>query len=136
MLYLDSSLFLYAVLHQGPKSARAADLLRSVAEGAVRAVTASLTVDEVVWKLETARSRRQALAVGSRILSLSGLEIRPVAVEEIRSAIDLLGKHPRIGPRDAIHAAVALKAGASGIATDDGDFDELSGLPRVPLEKV
>jgi predicted nucleic acid-binding protein len=43
---------------------------------------------------------------------------------------DVLGAHPRLSPRDAIHAAVVLTYGLEGIVSTDRAFGRVPGLVR------
>lgn len=131
--YLDATVFVYAALFQGPKSARAVDLLRSAAASDDDFATCALTVDEVVHKLTKYLDRPAALAYGEKILTLPSLRLVPVGAEEARSALALMRKHPHLRPRDAIHAAAAYAVGAQAIVTDDADFDRLPEVKREPL---
>lgn len=133
MRYLDATVFVYAALFQGPKSARAVDLLRTAAAAEDEFATCALTVDEVVHKLTKYLDRPAALAYGEKILTLPSLRLWPVGAQEARLALDLMRKHPHLRPRDAIHAAVARAVEAQAIVTDDADFDRLLEVRREPL---
>jgi predicted nucleic acid-binding protein len=43
-------------------------------------------------------------------------------------------RHPKLKPRDALHAAVALACGATTIVSTDRDLDGIAGLRRQGLE--
>ena len=60
-----------------------------------------------------------------------------MAVEEstIRRAQRFVEKY-KLKPRDAIHAATAISHGISQIISDDPDFDKVSELERIGLEKA
>lgn len=131
--YLDSTVFLYALLEQGPRSRRAADILRAVAAGEQEAATASLTVDEVLYKLLRKGLRETALETMSALLSMADLRLLPIGREEVRLSLDLLGRYDHLHPRDAIHAAAAKAAGIQTVVSDDVDFDEIDGIRREPL---
>ena len=42
-------------------------------------------------------------------------------------------QYKALKPRDAIHLATALKAGASTIVSDDADFDNIKEIKRKGL---
>jgi predicted nucleic acid-binding protein len=46
-------------------------------------------------------------------------------------ARDLLDDDPRLGARDALHAAVVLDRGMSAICSYDRDLDHVAGLQRI-----
>ncbi len=59
----------------------------------------------------------------------------PVSGEIIAVARDILSAYPRLGPRDAIHAAVVLNQGLEAIISADRAFDEIREIKRMdPLE--
>jgi predicted nucleic acid-binding protein len=133
MLYLDANVFVHAVLDSGPKGARAADLLRTVAAGEAVAFTSTLTWDEVVWTMMGEVDRTVALEQGNRLLSLPNLRILGVGREEILLASRLMEDHRALDPRDAIHAATAIRAGATALVTDDDKLPALKEIKRQGL---
>lgn len=133
MLYLDANVFVYPILHSGPKSDAAAKLLGQVESGHEPAATASLAIDEVVWVVGKNAGREAALRAGRLMLDLPNLRILPVREAELRLALDLMQERRSLSPRDAVHAACALNSGVFTIVSDDEDFDELDGLERRPL---
>jgi len=54
----------------------------------------------------------------------------PISRREVEGAADLVGTHPRLYPRDAIHAAVVLAYGLEGTVSTDRAFDRVAGLIR------
>ena len=54
----------------------------------------------------------------------------PVTMREARVARDVLGAHPELEPRDAIHAAVVLVHRLEGIISTDRAFDVIPGITR------
>jgi predicted nucleic acid-binding protein len=121
----------------------------------IRLVTATLTIDELVFVLlqelvlrppfAVARSQSQYLrdhpevvrqlmaALDPPVVALLGLlalePVVPADVAEMRSTMTASG----MLPRDAIHLAVARRLGLMAIASDDDGFD---GLPDVTLFKL
>jgi predicted nucleic acid-binding protein len=64
-------------------------------------------------------------------------EVIPVGASEIAITLRVLGEHPRLSPRDAIHAAVVLGHGLEGIVSTDRAFDRITGLVRYdPAELI
>ncbi len=56
MLYIDSNVFLYAVLNQERIGTRARALLDEVQHGKESAYSSALTFDEIVWVVKQHRS--------------------------------------------------------------------------------
>lgn len=133
ILYLDANVFIYPVLHRGPKSETAAALLQRVEAGEEPAATSALTLDEITWVVAKHAGREVALRTSRLVLDLAHLQVLPVRDVEIRLALDLLLDRRKLSPRDAIHAATALRAGIRTIVSDDADLDEVPGLQRRTL---
>lgn len=133
MLYLDANVLIYPVLHTGPKSDAAADLLARVEAGKQPAATSSLTLDEVLWVVGKNAGRDVALRHAQLVLDMPHLRVLPVRDAEARAALDLMRAHRKLSPRDAIHAAAAIGAGIFTIVSDDADFDAVPEIMRRPL---
>lgn len=133
LLYLDANVFIHPVLYDDAKARGAAELLRRVSEGVEPAATCSLTLDEVAWVVGKQAGRDAALRHARLILDLPHLKVLPVRETEVRLALDLMGEHRRLSPRDAIHAASAIGAGIYTIVSDDSDLDVVPELTLRPL---
>jgi predicted nucleic acid-binding protein len=49
---------------------------------------------------------------------------------EAKVARDVMSRHPRLEPRDALHAAVVLVHGLEGIVSSDRGYDAVVGVTR------
>jgi len=135
MVYLDSNVFLYTILHDGssnPKARRAADILRGVEEGKVKGFSSLLTWDEVVWVVWRLSGYEYALRAGMSMLRIQNMVYVGVDERVILRAQDLMGRH-RLRPRDAIHASTAMLVGERELVSDDADFDGVRDIERTPL---
>ena len=149
--YLDTN-FVYAHLRSkrggtlGPVEAWRTRVLNEM-EG--DGVISGLVVDELAYRLILAWLRddgdsdplstyrtdartvmhamRRRLAATWRALDSLSLELRPTEHSVIDRAKSLMSR-PGLSPRDAFHAAHALAAGCTLIASGDPDFDQVSGL--------
>lgn len=132
--YFDSNVFVLSVIDEGRRGDKARELFTDVIHGEVSAVSSPLTLDEVIWVLlEITKKKELALLEAQRFLQLSGIEWAPVKKEEISEAIAFMQKY-NLGPRDAIHLAVALSSGCSSIVSDDADFDQIKEIKRIKLD--
>lgn len=131
-MYADAGLFLLPVLHieRLPAVAAAARFLESIARGARRVSTATLTWDEVVYVVRRLLGPEDSIAKGVELLAFPNLTWIRVDLAVLRRAADLYRSLP-MRPRDAIHAAAALEAGEREILSEDRVFDRVSGLLRV-----
>jgi len=129
VIYLDSNVFIYANLHTGREGDWCRALLRQVTEGEEDAVTAALTLDEVVYRVREDRGLEASLEAGRAMLEMANLAIAPTDADVLRRSLDLAGRF-RLYPRDAIHAATAGLRDVSEFCSKDADFDAVEGLRR------
>ncbi len=134
MLYLDSNVFIHPALYNDAKAVAAASILKRIKEGAEPALTAALTIDEVAYVIQKHASRQAALRVARAVLAFPGLTITPTTVDDVRAALDLMDQAPHPQARDAIHAATALRHGATIVVSDDDIFAKIPGLEHRPLK--
>ncbi|MHB1261635.1 MAG: type II toxin-antitoxin system VapC family toxin [Thermoplasmatota archaeon] len=126
MIYLDSNVFVYAATDGGPQGKAAAKaLIKAIREGAC---TSSLTADEVLWAISKKLGRDVAAAKVRQLLSLD-IEVVAVEKRDIEAAL----AHFELGldPRDAIHAAVAIRRACSSVLSTDPAFAKVKGLRRA-----
>lgn len=132
MLYLDSTVFVYAAINTKTLGENARELLQKIQQGEMQAETSALTFDEVFWAvkkydLEAAFEACQAL------LNFPNLCIVPVDRELVVFALQLIKEH-HLAPRDAIHAATAIVGKADALVSTDAHFDKILELKRRSLE--
>jgi predicted nucleic acid-binding protein len=92
------------------------------------------TSTEVVQEIHHVFRRRGRLAdgvgLGRDVLRLFP-GILPITRADLVRSGDLLLEHPRLSPRDALHAATALNHGIETIVSVDPDLEGIPGLRRV-----
>jgi len=130
--YLDSNVFIYPVLFADAKAERCRAILRQVVDREFPAVTSVLTWDEFVYVVQKVLGRNVAVAEGQKFLRFPHLSFLRTDVEILMRAQRLLTEY-NVRPRDAIHAATALVHGANDIISDDGDFDAIKDVRRIPV---
>jgi hypothetical protein len=133
LLYIDSNIFLYPAIYDPdavPEAARAKAKLYEVASGSIEACTSILTWDEVTWVTRRLFGSEKAAAQGASFLELPNLKLLRVDLEIVSQAQTLLERYT-LKPRDAIHAATAIRNGIDKILSYDPDFDALPNLVRV-----
>ena len=132
--YIDSNVFIFAALDQGPRGTKSREIIRTLCSGELRGITSALTVDEVVWKIwQQTKNRREAIKEGQRILRFDNLSIADAGRGTMHHALELMSEY-ELKPRDAIHLAVALSSGCSAIISDDADFDRIKEIKRIKLD--
>lgn len=129
MNYLDSNLIIYAILDDTDIGNWCRDILELVQNAEMPACTSFLTFDEVFYKVNKVKGHDIAIKNLEAFLSMPNIRFIDVNESVVWKALDLI-KENRILPRDAIHAATALIAGAGTIISQDSDFDSIAGLNR------
>jgi len=132
MIYLDSNIFLYAILYNDKKAVSCRNILLSVVRGDVEGATSFLTWDEVVYIVLKSIGGDNAVREGKKLLELPNLKFVKVDEKIMRKAQELIREY-RINPRDAIHAASAVVIGAKEIVSDDKDFDLIREVKRKKI---
>ncbi len=133
LTYIDSNIFLYAVLYDDERAQRCRNVLSSIVDGKLEAVTSVLTWDEFTHVVEKVLDRPSAILQGERFLHFPRLSFQSCTPDVLILA-QQLRTSTHLGARDSIHAASALIAGAKTLLSEDRDFDGLSELLRRPAE--
>ncbi len=118
---LDTVVFVYFLERQDPFGARATRLFERIEAGDLHAVMSSLVLAELLVPLYRSRQHRDASALTRRLQHFRHLEIKPVSDQIAADAARLRAEY-RLRTPDAIHAATALAAEASGLVTHDRAF--------------
>lgn len=132
MKFLDANIFLFARLDTGALGEAARELLRRVT-GASPAACNAVVLNEVFWNLRKPLGRSEALQRSRQLATMPGLVVLPLSEREWIRALDLMSKHEKLKPNDALHAASALEAGIDTMVSTDPDFDGIAGLHRQRL---
>ena len=134
-VFIDANVFLYAIGGPGPHREPCRAVLAAVAGGKIDGVTSTEVLQEVLQM----RARRADLTdAASAVRSAAALvtEVLPVALADILTACQMLDAHPKVGARDAVHAAVMSNAGIATIVSVDKDFDVFKHLQRMTPHKA
>jgi len=138
MIYVDSNVFIYAVVADEKtekKTLLSKKILLKIAQGSLKAATSSLTWDEFVWVIRRIFGSEVAIIEGKKFLRFPNLKILSVDEKVIREAQKIVEKY-RIKPRDAIHVACALKNGIKKVISDDPDLDRVEEIERIKLTEI
>ena len=132
-VYVDSNIFIYPAIYDPetiPEAARARARLQEIASGSFEAYTSTVTWDEVTWVVRRLFGSEKAAAQGASFLRLPNLRLLKVDIDVVSEAQSILEEFG-LKPRDAIHAATAIRNGIGRILSYDEDFDTLPNLARV-----
>ncbi|HEX7576375.1 MAG TPA: type II toxin-antitoxin system VapC family toxin [Candidatus Methanoperedens sp.] len=129
MNYFDSNIIIYAILDDTEKGEWAREVLEKVQKEEMPACTSFLTFDEVFYKVKKVLGNDEALKNIEAFLTMPNMRFNDVNDSVIWKALELITEY-KLHPRDGIHAATALIAGADSIYSEDADFDMIKGLKR------
>ena len=133
MIYLDSNVFIYAVLDKGKKGEYCKKLLEAVALKQINAFTSVLTWDEVVFSLRKHVPVEEVVKQSNKFLKFPNLFFLEVNIDIIEKAEQIWINY-KLKPRDAIHVATAMISNIKKIASDDSYFDKIKDVKRVFLK--
>lgn|SRR5487761_173154 len=154
-VYVDANVFHFYL--RGPEDLKKAcsSFLQRIEKNEIRAVTSSLVLDEVMYKillkriedkykknpLDIIRKSVEEIGVESAevrkaldiILGISGLTVLSVDKEHVEEAVYFMAKYSVL-PRDAIHLSVMKSVECKDLTSADGDFDRVQEITRwTPL---
>ena len=130
MILIDANIFMYAAGAEHRHKMASADFLGRVALGEIDAAVDAEVLQEILHRYRAIRrweEGREVYALARRIVPL----VAAITDEVVDRARDLLDGEPRLGARDALHAAVVLDRGMSAICSYDRDLDQIAGLQRL-----
>jgi predicted nucleic acid-binding protein len=134
-MYVDSNIFILAILDRNSKGDMARGFIRETRLNIKSAFTSPLTYDEVVWIIHKERGREFAIRAGTVFLSIKNLVFLDTTGDLVREAHELIQEYG-LAPRDAIHAATAIRNEKKVILSEDKIFDKLVGLKRISLSQL
>lgn len=134
-VYVDSNSVIYRVEGTEPLATASAPLWEALQVGLCRLITSELTLLEVLVK--PLRDGNLALASVYRkvVAETEGLACLAIDRETLELASRIRADH-RLRTPDSIHAATAIRSGASLFVTNDGDFRRVVGLNVAMLGEI
>jgi predicted nucleic acid-binding protein len=132
MYYFDANVFIFPQIyeHTVDEVLKAKEYLVKLAEGDVEGCTSTLTWDEVVYAVRKSAGREESIIAGRKFLSFPNLKIYSIDFEIVLKAQEIVENY-NVKPRDAIHAACALKFCNGKLISNDSDFDVINGVNRI-----
>lgn len=129
MAYIEPTVFITALSADSPQRTACIDVLDSIARGKLEATTSSLSWDEVTHVIDYTDGFEPSIAAGKALLQIPRLRMIPADNGIVALAQELRAKY-HLGPRDAIHAATAIRQGEAEILAYDRDYDRVKELKR------
>jgi uncharacterized protein len=130
VIFVDSNVPMYLVGAPHPHKADSQRLLERCVAEEERLVTDAEVLQEILHRY-AAIARRDAIAPAFEALLSVVDEVFPIELADVEWARDVLLAVPQLSARDAIHAAVMERRGATTILTFDSAFDVLPGVKRL-----
>ena len=136
MTFLDANVFMYAAGAENSYRGPCRRILTAAVRSGVQTATNTEVLHEILYRYHRAGEARVALE-RAREAAAVVTAVLPVEEEDVRLAMDFLGRHAGSGVRDAIHAATARRWHCERIVSADRGFDLLvaQGVMRAdPVE--
>lgn len=132
-LFIDTNIPLYAAGMPHALREPAQRVITAIASSKIDAVTDTEVFQEILYRYVRVGERAKGFLVFDSFYRIMLGRILPVDDADTVQARQLLERYSSLSPRDAIHAAIALRHDAGDILTADRGFDPVDGLRRVPL---
>ena len=132
MIFLDTTVLVYAVGVEHALRAPARSIIDALEAGRARATTTVEVVQEFTHTRARRHSRQQAVVDAERYATL----LAPLVVTDPRDldeGLALFARHARLGSFDAVLAATALRLSPRAFVSADRAFAGVEGLPFVEL---
>lgn len=134
-LLVDTAVLAYALGGDHPLRAPCRAVIRAGGDGRLELHASVEMIQELLFHRMRMSDRTTAVRQARDASRLCVLHDFDTAVLE--RAMELIGGHPVLGGRDAVHAATGLMAGIAEIVSPDRAFDGISGLARIdPVDAV
>jgi len=129
-VFIDANIFIYAAGREHAFKTASLRVLREVGAGRIEAATDTEVLQELLYRHWRAGAAQEGLRLCDHVLGVVA-DVLPIAKADIVVARQLLGEHPQIEPRDAVHAAVMLNHGLTRLYSYDHHFKSIPGLTRL-----
>jgi uncharacterized protein len=127
---VDTNVFLYARGQDHPYREPCRAVLRAAAQGDLE-LEASVEMVQEFTHVLLRRGVERSVAIDQTNEVRSQCKIHPFDVPVLDQVTALLGRHPRLGVRDAVHLATAVRSGLTVILSTDRIFDSVDEVTRV-----
>lgn len=130
MILIDANVFMYAAGASHPHKAAAVAQLERFASGKEDGVVDAEILQEILHRYRSIGRWTEGSELYDLVRRIIPF-VLPIHERVTDRARHLMDAYPRLMARDALHAAVVLENGLSGICTFDRDFDGIRGVKRI-----
>ncbi len=123
MIFIDTSIFMYAAGKEHPNKEPSIKLLQLVALGEIEAVINAEVLQEIFHRYTMIKMKKKGIQLAKNIISLVP-RIYSIEISDALKAMDILERY-NITSRDAIHIAFMLNRNIKEVCTYDRHFLEL-----------
>ncbi|GAA5173711.1 type II toxin-antitoxin system VapC family toxin [Pseudonocardia eucalypti] len=132
----DTAVFVYARGAEHPYREPCRQIIELTGRGILRGEASVELVGEFAHILRRRGLAPKSVAELSRQVAAM-CRLHALEPEDLSTALTMLVGHPRLGVRDALHVATALRRGIGLIVSSDRDLDGIPGVERVdPVDAV
>ncbi len=132
MIVLDTTVLVYAVGDDHTMRAAAGAIVEAAEDGAIQATTTVEAIQEFVHVRARRRERADAAALGRAYTTLLSPLLQP-SEDDLQRGLRLFEREERLGPFDAVLAAIAISANADALISADTAFEGIRGLRWLDL---
>lgn len=133
--FIDTNILIYAQGAESKYKNSCQIIARSIALNEIYGVANTEVLQEIIYRYAHLDKKSIGIKMVENALLIMH-EILPVERADILLSLRLLEKYPGINPRDAIHAATALRGGFKYILSVDRHFDRIKGLQRIDPRNI
>lgn len=129
-VFVDTNVFMYLAGDDPVRRMRCRSALHAAVEHRVTLTTSAEVLQEILHRYFSINRPDRARTVYRAATEICA-EILPITERHTARALDLLGHHPRLSARDAVHVATMEDRGIRRILSTDRDFDALDLVERI-----
>ena len=135
IFFLDANIIMYALGKEHPLRSPCRKSLEKIRDGEINVVTSSEVIQELFHRYFSIKMPLIAEEAFSALKTFC-IEIYPVTLNDVESALSLLKRFPSLSSRDAIHVAAMLNNGVEKTLSTDSHFDIVNDIKRIAPEKL
>lgn len=132
--YLDSNVFIYAILDTGEKGELAEKILALMQNGEFRGITSHIAFEEILFVVWKEKGKENAIIAGDNLLSMPNLEIINSSREIMGNTLQAI-KETGLKPMDSMHLAAMKSKSLEEMLTEDRDFQKAKSIRKYTLKE-